>query len=77
MSTSTSEGLELRRIREPRTHRPAAKQVDTIGVRCQPEWGLWLARFADAAGATRQEILGAAVAKLAESVGYEAPPPRL
>jgi hypothetical protein len=77
MSTSTSEGVELRRIREPRTHRPEAKQVDTIGVRCKPEWGLWLARFADAAGATRQEILGAAVAKLAESVGYEAPPPRL
>ena len=28
MSTSTSEGLELRRIREPRTHRPEAKQVN-------------------------------------------------
>jgi hypothetical protein len=77
MSTSTSEGVELRRIREPRAGRPAPKQVDTIGVRATPAWGQWLARFAEAAGATRQGIIGAAVAALAESVGYEAPPPRL
>ena len=76
-STSTSVGLEPGRIREPRTGRVQSKLFDTVGMQCSPEWSRWLYRFADAAGETRQGVLAVAVAKLAEQVGFESPPPRL
>ncbi len=62
-------------IREPGLAPPLVAQQ--LIIRCRPGWREWVSRFSAAAETTSSELVGAALALLAETHGFEPPPPRL
>jgi hypothetical protein len=59
-----------------RTDRPSWNSHHTI-VRTTPAWREWLGEFAHAARTNRSELVGAALALLAETHGFRPPPSRV
>ena len=72
-----SEGREITTLSGVRrTDRSSENSHHTI-IRTTPMFRNWLGEFAHAARTNRSELVGAALALLAETHGFRPPPPRM
>src|SRR5262249_15814413 len=65
------------RYRRPQEYAAMRISEEQIAIRVTPEWRDWLDRFSQSERRNRALMIEMGLARLAQAVGFEAPPPRM